>query len=340
MEDKYDRTVTGLAVCLGIAVLFGVIMSIIVGWDCMAKVAAKKKKQMEMQKARLAAKRAGYTGYEESEKIDLDPNDTNSNPDYEGYKSGARSSAPVNAYHSMNPNGERNFGNTHINRAYMIDDDTDRYHELGTAAASAATANPPPNYNNFRGATGGVPEPAAEIEVHSVDEDLRARMEFDRSTPEGSVGLARNNEPPSSSSNPSRYDIRSPRFNDYNSNMSSGYPGDANKYPTQGFGAVNGDASSRYQPDSYNNYNDGRNKSPGTWSTKSAGLPPTSAVDGNYYAPDRNAYSEKPPRDFQGRSGYSEPRQLDFAQGKTGSNPYGNTYEKSGAYIDKTDTVV
>ena len=148
-------------------------------------------------------------------------------------------------------------------------------------------------------------------------------MEFDRSTPEGSVGSARNNEPPSSSSNPSRYDVRSPRFNDYNSNMSSGYPGGANKYPTQGFAAVNGDASSRYQPDSYNNYNDGRNKSAGTWSTKSAGLPPTSAVDGNYYAPDRNAYSEKPPRDFSGPIRLLRTQTIGFRQGKLEVIPTG-----------------
>ncbi len=48
MEDKYDRTVTGLAVCLGIAVIFGLIMAVIVGWDCMAKAAAKKKRQLEV----------------------------------------------------------------------------------------------------------------------------------------------------------------------------------------------------------------------------------------------------------------------------------------------------
>ncbi len=48
MEDKYDRTVTGLAVCLGIAVIFGLIMAVIVGWDCMTKAAAKKKRQLEV----------------------------------------------------------------------------------------------------------------------------------------------------------------------------------------------------------------------------------------------------------------------------------------------------
>ena len=337
MEAKYDRTVTGLAVCLGIAVIFGILMAILVGWDCMAKVAAKKKKQMEMQKARLAAKRAGYTGYEESEKIDLDPNGSGSNPDYDRVlKSGTKSPVAINAYASMNPNRSRELGNTHVNRAYMMDDDTEKYHELGAAAA----ASPPSRYG-YEGAAGRVPEPAAEIEVHALDDDLRARMEYDRSTPEGSVGSAKNNEPPGSSSNPSRYDVRGPRYNDYNSNKAPGYGLNANKYPSLGFDEASRDAPLRHQPNSYNNYNDNRKQSPGTWSTKSAGLPPTAVGNnGDYYAPERNAYSEKPPRDYQGRSGYTEPRQLDFACGKTGSNSYGNNYEQSGAYIDKTDTVV
>ncbi len=337
LEKKYDRTVTGLAVCLGIAVLFGVFLAIIVAWDCVVKTAAKKKKQMEMQKAKLAAKRAGYSGYEESEKVQLDPNDSISNPDYDGPKAqGLRSPAAVNAYGSLTPNNAP--PNTHVNRAYMVDDETDMRYNQDYGAAAAPEPGPGatryPGYDSRGGALPRVPDMAAEIEVHTIDDDhLRARMEQDRSTPEGSVGSAKNNEPPGGAANTSklsRYDLRSPRYNDYNSSHSA-----ANKYPALGFDAVNSQANH------YSDY-DVRTKTPGAWSTQSAALPPSGTNDGFYPADNdgRNAYSEKPSRDHYGRSGHMEPRQLDFTYGKTGIEEYQNKFEPSGAYIDKTDTVV
>ena len=312
-------------------------MAILVGWDCMTKVAAKKKKQMEMQKAKMAAKRAGYTDYQDAEKLDLDPNDSISNPDYEGFKSGAQSPAPVNAYASMTPNVHP--PHTHVNRAYVIDDHADKY-EYGAAAA----ASPASKYGGY-GAHGRVPEVAAEIEVHASEEDYRSRMELGRSTPEGSVGSAKNNEPPNSqsSSQPaSRYDVRSPRYNDYNSSKAPGY----NNLPAQnkyklGFEKIT-NGNPRSQADSSRDYND-MNLEPGTWATQSPGIPPTvPQPDDDYYPHNsRNAYSEKPPREFHGRTGYTEPRELDFHYGKSDVPAYNDTYnEPSGAYVDKTDTVV
>ncbi len=174
--------------------------------------------------------------------------------------------------------------------------------------------------------------------MHSVDEDaMRERMEMGRSTPEGSVGSKGHDR--NGSADYSRYDVRSPRYDEYSS-KSPGYALNGNQYPPTGYDNNKNKAATQYQAPS--------SKSPGTWSTKSAGLPPTSA--GAFKYPDmppnydhlaqRNAYSEKPARDFQGRSGYSEPRHLDFTQGKTNPNQYQQKYEPSGAYIDKTDTVV
>ncbi len=166
---------------------------------------------------------------------------------------------------------------------------------------------------------------------------MRDRMEMGRSTPEGSVGSKGHDN---GSNDYSRYDLRSPRYDEYSS-KSPGYTlNNANQYPPMGYDNNKNKGASQYQ--------DPSSKSPGTWSTKSAGLPPTSAGAFKYQdmPPDydklaqRNAYSEKPARDFQGRGGYTEPRHLDFTQGKSHPSQYQQNYESSGAYIDKTDTVV
>ncbi len=65
----------------------------------------------------------GYTGYEESEKVVLDPNDTSF--DGSGLKSGSMSPAAINNYSNMTPSKEVTPG-THVNRAYMMDDEDDR----------------------------------------------------------------------------------------------------------------------------------------------------------------------------------------------------------------------
>ena len=110
----------------------------------------------------------------------------------------------------------------------------------------------------------------------------------------------------------------------------------------------------------------GDNQSPGSWSTKSAGAvePPPPGFrfpDPNYNGSSvsprdvmsnpRNAYSERPVRENPNkRNRHAEPRKLDFVgeQSKYGSphNRYDDdddddyAVNPSGAYIDKTDTVV
>ena len=79
LENRYQRTVIGLGVCFAIVVIFGLVMSVLVGWDCMARMAAKQKKRQAMAKANATRTRDIY---HDSETLKMDPNETNS--DFEG----------------------------------------------------------------------------------------------------------------------------------------------------------------------------------------------------------------------------------------------------------------
>ncbi len=51
METSYKRAVTGLGVCLAIAVIYGVVMTILAGLDCMQRLNKKRLKAIERRKA-------------------------------------------------------------------------------------------------------------------------------------------------------------------------------------------------------------------------------------------------------------------------------------------------
>ncbi len=217
--------------------------------------------------------------------------------------------------------------NTHVNNGYLDDEAEPKYQEIG---ATAKTVNPTPYAN------GGISG------VGNVSGAYQGKHQG------GADNYNRSPQPQTRQLRPS---------NSTYGNKSPGYMDGVKPITTEATVYPSAPPADRGQyPESQARYGD--TKSPGAWSTKSAEMAPRIGFiypEADNYGQPQHAYSERPSRDYQGgRSGYAEPRRLDFTNGPTKSQ-HGYQDQRSprvrqrdneqtprggGAYIDQSDTVV
>ena len=82
VNNKNQRIITGLIVCLVIAIVIAIGFAIVAGLDCSRRMHEKRKKAAANAARESAARREGRSVYEDTEQLQLDPNDVESSPYY------------------------------------------------------------------------------------------------------------------------------------------------------------------------------------------------------------------------------------------------------------------